>query len=388
MESEGANASSTARPSAGPAPLGWRRLLVRFLACGIALIALDLAVRVWLPPSSFGPEYRLPRDAPTTELPAFLDHVGIATRPDTLDVVFLGASPTWGEGVEQARGTVPAALSRQVESPAGPVSSYNLAFNGQLLGDAYLIADRMPDAVDVVFVQLTYHGFNPRWRDGRSLRVPELPRIIGAHVSPDVAEVLGVEPSHRFDITGRVEQTFRDVWYLYGARDRLSEVLFGAPPEAAINRVWTQTLAGGPDELARPISTTPFVEREPDEQMLIIDEFADTADFEISDLDSETRMLRLLADSLRDEGRFAVFYISPLNTEALTSFELFDRGRYTENVRRLREIVEVRGHRFLDLNDPSIVPPEEFTDISHATATGNALVAETLARTLAGGSGR
>ena len=61
-------------------------------------------------------------------------------------------------------------------------------------------------------------------------------------------------------------------------------------------------------------------------------------------------MLERLAADLEESGTHAVFYISPLNVEALKSYELFDEKRYARNVAPAARIVESHGHRFLDLN--------------------------------------
>ncbi|HSK48010.1 MAG TPA: hypothetical protein VLA05_08420, partial [Coriobacteriia bacterium] len=117
---------------------------------------------------------------------------------------------------------------------------------------------------------------------------------------------------------------------------------------------------------------------EPDAQMLVIDEFASAGDYRLDPRDSEVRVIERLASDLQQDGKRAVFYLSPLNVEALRSFDLYDEKRYRQNVDPLRRIVEARGHRFIDLNDESAIPSAAFADVNHTTEAGSRLVAERL----------
>ncbi len=357
-----------------------RRAGVRFAAFLVTLVALDVALGIFLPPPEFGADWRMPRDLPTSQLAPFIAHFDRTSAEATEPVVvFLGASPTWGAAVVRERDSVPAAFRRQSERARSPVRVYNFACNGQLLGDTYFIARRVVQDADVTFVQLTYHAFNARWRQGATSRYPDLPARLGVPVGADTAGILGIRQSHRPDITGAVDRWMRRHWYLYGARDAFAARLLGTTPEQRLYHEWEMLAVPGFEGAENLIlSESPFEELEPDTQMLILDEFSEAADYRIDERDSEVRMLERLAIDLETQGARAIFYLSPLNTDALASFDLLDREGYAANAQKIRAICVSHGHRFIDFNTDTSLPSAAFADINHTTPAGSVLVAEQL----------
>jgi len=366
----------------GPGAITARRVAVRFAVLALALIAVDLAVASTFPAGDYEADWRMPRELPTSQLAPFVEHVERTAASDQRPaVVFLGASPAWGEAVAEASQTVPAAYEREALAAGSDARVYNLASNGQLLGDVYFVARRVADDTDLLVVQLNYHGFNGEWRRGAKSRYPELPALLGVPVDDELASALEIEPSRRPDIAGDADRWLRAHWGLYGARDSIAASAFGATPEKQLFERWelltTPDFAGEEDVVQ---SGRPFEELDPDQQMRVLDEFAAAADFELDPRDSEVRMLERLSADLAASKTRTVFYISPLNIEALESFDMLDRERYAANVAPLRKIVEANGHRFLDLNEDSDLPASAFADINHTTAEGSELVAAELWR--------
>ena len=362
-------------------PASPRRLVVRVLTLLAVLVAIDAALGVATPTPDYSDDWRMPRTLPTSELAPFIRYVdGVQASGDEGPVIaFVGASPTWGDAVRNPHKTVPAGYRREAERSGTPLNAFNLACNGQLLGDEYFVARRVASNSDVIFVQLTYHGFNRQWRDGASRRYPELADLLGVPVDEQLAESLGCSPSPRVDLTGDVERWIQSRWRLYGQRDRIWARALGSRPGPALFTGWQRLVmpefAG---EVDSSPSNQPFDSLEPDAQMLVIDEFASAGDYRFDPRDSEVRVLERLASDLQQGGKRAVFYLSPLNVEALRSFDLYDEKRYRQNVDPLRRIVETRGHRFIDLNDERAIPSAAFADVNHTTEAGSRLVAERL----------
>lgn len=359
--------------------VGLRRVLVRFAAFALTLLFVDAALGVWRVQPDYSKDWRMPRKLPTAELAGALEAVEVAAAVDGVTVAFTGASPTWGDAVPDDRATVPAWFARTAEASGAPTAVFNLASNGQLLGDQYFIARRVADDVDVTFVQLTYHAFNTTWREGKAQRYPEMPRLTGVPLTSDVAAVLGEDETVRPDIAGASDRWLRRHWRLYGLRDALAATAFGSTPEKTLFDRWQLLIL--PDFLGEEEvvpSGRPFDELDPDVQMTIVDEFVSAGDYDFVTTDSEARMLERLAADLETEGQVAVFYLSPLNIGLLEQNEALDRERYKRNVSRMRAIVERHGHRFLDLNEPRPIPASAFADVNHTTAKGGQLVAERL----------
>lgn len=376
-------------PSSG-SRLRLSRLIVRILSFVLVLGGVDAVVGKYLPepdPSAGG---RMPRTLPTSALPGFVRHVERDSRPPKLRAVaFIGASPAWGDAVREDSLTVPAQFERIATARGGSTRVYNLACNGQLVGDSYFVARRVADDVDLVVVQLTYHSFNPAWREGTRQRYPELPRMLAVSVDAQSSRVLGCEQSPKADLTGAVDRWLQANWRLYGARDRLMGVTVGSTPESALFERWQMlTMPGFEGEQEYVPAGSPFDELSPDEQMLAMDEFSSAGVFNLDEDDSEVLMLDRLCEDLASEGVRAVFYMSPVNKEALESFGLFDAEQYEANVSVLRAIVAKHGHQFIDMNTEATFPSSAFADINHTTADGSRMVAEELAQRIEGEAAR
>lgn len=358
------------------------RVLARFTVMLLVLLAVDLVIVAAFPTGDYEADWRMPRTLPTSRVVPFIEHIERSSAAEVEPVVvFLGASPTWGDAVRDDGETVPAAYRRAAAADGGQLRTYNLASNGQLLGDMYFVANRVAGSADLLFVQLTYHGFNEVWREGVAQRYPELSALLGVPVDAELASVLGAEPTHRPDLTGAADRWLQRRWALYGMRDVIAGEILGATPERRLYERWEMVAMpefAGTEE--RIPSGKSFEMLEPDEQMLVLDEFSAAADFRLDREDSEVRILDRLSADLADEGTRTVFYISPLNIEALESFEMLDRELYEANVAPIRDIVESQGHVFLDLNEDSVIPASAFADINHTTAEGSELVAAELWR--------
>ena len=94
-------------------------------------------------------------------------------------MAFLGASPTWGYRIKDAANTYPYAFAAAARKQGVDVAAANLAANGQLVGDEYLMSKAVAAKSDVVFVQLTYHMFDPAYAQGAQVRYPEIANLPG-----------------------------------------------------------------------------------------------------------------------------------------------------------------------------------------------------------------
>ncbi|MDO8963367.1 MAG: hypothetical protein Q7W30_02625 [Coriobacteriia bacterium] len=380
------------------------RLLLRALVCLVALVLLDRLIAPTLaPPSAFLDSYRLPRTAPTAALASYADAIDrTASASDRPPVaIFLGASPTWGHRIRDRRATYPYAYASAAASAGVAVRPFNLASNGQFVGDYYLIAKRLAPDADIVFVQLTYHTFSPTAREGRHVRYPELPQVLGIGLSADEARMLALTagatapgagpapapPSRLAFVDGALSR----YWLLWRERDTIDTRLFGGHPQRAVaDAVDRLRGAGAP---STPVSTTvlpddaadeafaSFETLDPARQMVAIAQYAEDSAFTIDAKEGEVVVLDRLAALLAADGVKAVFYIAPLNRSIVDEYGLIDPKQYAANTAVLRGVVEARGATFIDYNSgPVAVPGTEFADISHTTDAGGRIVGALLYR--------
>lgn len=316
----------------------------------------------------------------------------IQTDDDRPAVALVGGSPAWGDAVSRASQAVPARYAAVSQQNGEPLRVANLTCNGQLVADSYFLAKSAGTAgADSVIVQVTYHNFSPRGRDGARQRYPELPRLLGVRVTPQVAGILRAEPTPALDLTGAGERWLRAHWQLYGQREALAARTLGDVPEqrlfSASSKLGLAPAASGPPPDDGP-SRVSFVETDPGMQSVMADEWARDADFTLSKDDSEVRMLRLLCEEIEREGTPVVVYLAPINLTGLRDMGMVDEPRLRANVRQLEQLVTSTGAQFVDLNSPRPLPARVFADINHTTAEGCDLTARRLYAAIHGGGRR
>jgi len=381
------NTKSGAESPRAPERLTRARLIVRLVTMAAALVLIDLLVAHYLRPGQhYDADWRLPRTQAMSALPGYVDHIE-GLRPDKQRprVLFLGASPTWGEMNSDRHHTYSAAFARTARAAGAAARVYNLGADGALVADQYFIADRLAAHADLLGIQLTYHTFNPAARIDGATRFSELPRMLGEPVSTRVANVLGIDRTQPFNLNGAVDRTLDHHWLLFREHDELATRLFGRPFRDELYTRWQELSGSEPKKL--PLApalakNTRFDLLDPARQTEIVERYADFANFHIRRNDSELRMLDLLCARL--EGRHAVFFMSPLNLGALESFGVFDQRLYSANVAIIRAVVEKHGLTFIDWNQPGReLPSALFADATHTTDQGSAVFARRLYRALA-----
>ena len=362
----------------------WPRLVVRLAFMAVFLIAADrVAATVLAPDTAFQHAYRLPRTLPTASIGRFADSIHAASLAEKNHpiVVFLGASPTWGHRISDSRNTFPAAFETAAKRGGWPNTTYNLACNGQFVSDEYSIARRVAPDADVVFVQLTYHTFNAKAREGQAIRYPELPAMLGTGVLPADAAALGVRPSMGNAVSSRTSRMLSRYWLVWGERDALDGALFGTKPQmifAPKQKAAETSLTVLPDDAAQD-GFVKFDKLDPERQFVVISRYAQSSSFTIPPDDSELVFLRKLTHLLRSQDKKAVFFLAPLNRTLIDDYELIDPKQYGKNSDAIRSVVEESGFPFIDFNEGS--PPisaDLFADISHTTDKGGRKVGSML----------
>ena len=365
----------------------WRRLLLRVAVLCVALVLLDRAVAATLPAASvYLDSYRLPRLLPTSAISDYalsIESAAAASRGKTT-AVFLGASPTWGDAIRDRRHTVPYAFESAATSAGVPLQAFNLASNGQFVGDQYIIAKRLADDAGLVMVELTYHTFNPAARSGKVVRYAELPRLLGVGLSPRERRLLGIESGESAGASTVADRFLSANWLLWRQRDRLDRKLFGGKPRQALDDAVGKLLRRGraaPDTLEDADETdggespdagfTSFDALDPGKQMIVVARYSEDSAFEIDPADAEVRVLSGLAGLLESRHKKAIFFMTPLNRDLVSEYELIDPKQYARNVSTIRRVVESKGYRLIDYNaGPAAVAADQFADVSHTTDEG------------------
>ena len=361
--------------------------MLRFALTVAALWAIDgLVARTLQPDAQYSRAYRLPATLPTASIADYVAsiHSSSLSEQGGPIVVFAGASPTFGHRIKDAANTYPYAFQSAAREAGWPTRTFNLASNGQFVADEYFISKKVAEDADVVFVQLTYHTFNPSARAGSVMRYPELPRLLGMSLDTTEAALLGVKPSLSASGLSRIDRVLSERWLLWRERDALDRRFFGGKPQ--------QVLAGmsARDASATKLSsdTAPpddgfaaFEQLEPGQQMIVISRYAEDASFTLSAEDSDVRFLGLLAQDLAARGKKAVFFVGPLNRQLVEDYELIDPVQYAANIAVIRKPIEAAGFTLLDYNTgPDVLPIEYFADISHTNDEGGKAVGALLFR--------
>jgi hypothetical protein len=367
------------------------RLAIRLAVCLLALAALDRVIApMFAPPAAYLSDYRLPRTAPTAALADYVNAIDLAARvPGRPPIaVFLGASPTYGHRIKDARNTFPYAYASAAASAGVPVTSFNLAANGQFVGDYFVLAKRLAPDADIVFVQLTYHTFSPAARGVSRIRYPELPSVLGVSLTADESTLLGLQPSGGPATSAppsAIGGALSRYWTLWRERDLIDRKLFGGSPRDALAALVGRLTGTAPAPAAAATATVlpedsaddgfaSFAELDPGMQMVAIARYAEQSSFTVDATDSEIVLLDRLAAELAAGHKKAVFYMGPLNREVIGSYGLIDPAQYARNISFIRAAVERHGFTLIDPNTgPIAIPGSDFADISHTTDAGGSL---------------
>ena len=369
---------------------GVRRLIIRVVVCVLALVALDRIIAPYFaPPAAYLEDYRLPRTAPTAALADYVGAIDLAARvPDHATIaVFLGASPTFGHRIQDARNTFPYAYASAAASAGVPVTAFNLATNGEFVGDYYVLARRLAPDADVVFVQLTYHTFSPTARGGSHVRYPELPQVLGVSLTVEEAGLLGLQASDGSAPAPVESAALGGVlsrwWTLWRERDLIDRRLFGGNPRDALAAFIARATGTTTASVAASVTTLPddtandgfasFDDLDPGQQMVVLARYAEDSSFTIDPADGEVVLLDRLAAELASQHKKAVFFMGPLNEEVIGFYGLIDPAQYKRNIELLRTVVAGHGFMLVDHNtDADALPRADFADISHTTDAGGA----------------
>ncbi|MGV3525208.1 MAG: hypothetical protein ACO1RX_13335 [Candidatus Sericytochromatia bacterium] len=360
-------------PSSAPRSLafGGRRLLRQLLACLLTLLVVDTLGRRLLGDTPLPtPGERLPSDRETLMLPFWLDALKQPAAVPKL--VFLGSSPTWGTAMPNFRSTYPVQFGRSWEQarPQQPVQIHNLAAKGFLAADLNSVLKASLPHGDGFVIQLNYHTFSPRLLAQTPMRHPDLPERLGVPVSYAEARLLATRPSPLLNLNAPLRQFLRQFWWFYREREHRVAAQLGLPPEA-----WLHARAMGEtqtDNEETPSDGQPFYDLKPARQLFIMQRYSQNARFEIQPSNLEAAFLHEMLTQLRQAGKPALFYMAPINMEALSYYEALDLKQYTRNVSRIRNAVQAAGFAWFDANLDAPLSENFFADVSHTLPEGGA----------------
>ncbi|PKL76203.1 MAG: hypothetical protein CVV27_11475 [Candidatus Melainabacteria bacterium HGW-Melainabacteria-1] len=347
-----------------------KRFLMRCLFFMLTLVLVELTGRQWLAAGLRAmPSQRLPDNQETGFLQSFIDRIPTQSDPSQARVVFLGSSPTYGVTIRDSANTYPAgfASALQQDRPGQSVKVYNLAAKGFLAADLSMTLAATLDRADAFVIQLNYHTFSPELLAGTPIRHPDLPERLGVKIGADEARWLGVRPTPVLNWNASIRSALRQHWWFYREREQLALKWLGQSPERWLyERFFPQAVAEDVDEP----EARPFYELKEARQLYIVQRYAKNASFELSDDNTEWRFVKRMLKQLRQAGKPAVFFVAPINAEALRFFEVMDWAQYQRNLAKLRASIEAEGFALIDVNLNSPLPEDLFADISHTLDAG------------------
>lgn len=356
------------------------RFFTRLIAFGLTLMLADglgqalLADKLAVPAGG-----RLPENQETGFLQGAIDSVAQASHPR---IVFLGSSPTYGVTIKDPANTYPAQFEQALETERKQkVSVHNLAAKGFLAADLSMILAATLASADAYVIQLNYHTFSPSLLAGTPIRHPDLPERLGVAVPATEAKLLGTRPTPALNWNASLRSSLRRHWWFYRERERLALLWLGKNPERWLYDTFfpkpkdmAAEPAGGAQAAAAQdedtVEAKPFYELKPARQGYIVKRYAQNASFELAADNLEWHFVRRMLAQLKAAGKPAVFFIAPINAEALSFYEVMDWKQYTRNVAKIKASVEAEGFAFVDINRSGPLPEDLFADISHTLDAG------------------
>lgn len=342
----------------------------------LTLVVVELCLGWLAPPlAPVTPGDRLPADRETVMLPFWLDAL---KQPTTAaKVVFLGSSPTWGTAMPEAATTYPVRFMAHWNRihPTHPVQAHNLAAKGFLAADLNAVLAASLPLGDAFVIQLNYHTFSPALLATTPIRHADLPERLGVNVTYADAQRLGMRPSPLVNLNTPLRQGLRQGWRFYREREAYLSAWLGTSPEQWLyTRFFPAAAASGDEEAPSP---EPFYALKPARQLYIMQRYRHNASFELTDDNTELYFVRRMIAQLRQAGKPAVFYVAPINLQALDYYESLDRAQFKRNLDTLRAVVEQAGFHWVDLNRNPF-SEELFADVSHTLPAGGDPVGKAL----------
>jgi hypothetical protein len=124
-------------------------------------------------------------------------------------------------------------------------------------------------------------------------------------------------------------------------------------------------------------TSQPFYALKPARQLYIMQRYRQNASFELNDDNIELYFVRRMLAQLRQAGKPAVFYVAPINLQALEYYDALDQAQFKRNLDTLRTVVEQAGFHWVDLNHTPF-SEELFADVSHTLPVGGDPVGKAL----------
>ncbi len=357
------------------------RFLSRFGAFLLTLALVDLLGPKLMPASDLtnGPveNYRLPDNQETGFLQSLIDRQRVDQGQP--QVTFLGSSPTYGVTIQNPAHTYAASFSAYFKRSRPQSSVYNFAAKGFLAADLNSIMRATIAQTDAYVIQLNYHTFSPKLLASTPIRHPDLPERLGTSITLEEAKLIGTRPTPLFNWNAAIRQQLRAHWWFYRERERLALQFLGQSPERWLyDRFFpqakaeaTQTAQTNTDtSVEQAPETKPFYELKNAQQVSIVKRYAENTTYELTDDNIEWRFVKQMLKQLKAQNKPAVFFIAPINADALRFYEVMDWKQYQHNVAKLRQSIEAEGFGFIDINLSQPLPEDLFADISHTLDEG------------------
>lgn len=367
-----------------------KRLFIRLCSFFTFLLLAEIFVRATVPEQNagaFNAAYRFPPSQEYIYLPELVSHIKSQKKkePQKKLIVFSGSSPTYGHKIQNPENTYPFSFekaSKQNSRHPQNIQVFNTASDGQLVSDQYYIVRSLIHDADYFYIQLNYHTFNPQTLREAGIRHKEMPEKLGVKVTEKEAGLLNRRTTPVISLSVPLQNMLKKVSRLYRERETLPFLLFGGKPEDMIYEKyanWRGQKSAQNNEgfLSQAL---PFSRLSPQKQLVIVKRYSERCHFKLKDAEtnSELFFLKRMTRLLKKYKKPAVFFITPLNRDALDAYEMMNWMEYKNNVKSIRGIVENEDILFLDFNEKHAYPENLFFDISHTLDAGGEIVGKDL----------
>jgi lysophospholipase L1-like esterase len=315
------------------------------LATVVTLALIDLVARLAVPHL-----LRLEADFSA----AYLRRVVAADRAAG-KVVVLGDSALWGYRLD------PQVTAAAILSGKGwPIE--NLSYEGGSTANTYAVL-RILTAAGVhpklVIFNVNLKEFNADDSAYQTLH-PAVERLAWPLLSPSERALL--KPTAPQTLDAKIDRALGRVWFLYGARSDIRDLIFGQSDAADALKGVVNSLSGESAREAAAHVPTP-------------DKFLGT--YDLSPLDSknvEVLFLHKIVDLLHDEHIPAVAILTPTNHTLLHDY--IDTPDYQAQLAYVTRVLRASGVTVLNYDRRFVA--SEFLDNDHLTQAGNAKLATML----------
>jgi hypothetical protein len=298
-------------------------------------------------------EYRIPMKFTFGHLKVLIDQINEDPNPK---IVLTGDSIIQGGGVDSGKESIAHFLQQELKQINSAYHVYNVGLQGAAPADVYF----MTKALSLTNKDIVVYDLNVS-RYGKAQKPITFPRITPQLSSKfyqggTLHDALQLQTDKLED---HLQLLVTNTWKFYAYREVIKSVI----QEKVFGHGEKQ-----PETNVKPWYLTDWKGK--------IDSRVKRGAIQIAEDDVNLMFTKMLIQEARNQGANVLVFNIPLNHEMMAKYQMLDREKYDQNIKKLARHVQEEGAFYHDYQ--ALIPSAYFTDSVHPMREGNRIIANRL----------